>query len=121
MSKDGSRLELPVLQPALDEAAALVNEGDLLVTALSLNFATTALREQPACAATVVERVLPQAIALVKSPLLQGSALAALQAFFRALVGSGAPGASAEGLLEQLRAAGTGARSAQGQGRLLCC
>ena len=54
-------------------------------------------------------QVLPQAISLVKSPLLQGSALAALQTFFQALVGSGAPGASAEGLLAQLSAAGTGA------------
>ena len=41
---------------ALEEAAALVNEGDLLVTALSLGFATTALREQPACADTVVDK-----------------------------------------------------------------
>lgn len=42
---------------ALEEASALVNEGDLLVTALSLGFANTALREQPACAATVVDKV----------------------------------------------------------------
>ena len=41
---------------ALEEAAALVNEGDLLVTALSLGFATTALREQPTCAATVCDK-----------------------------------------------------------------
>ena len=41
---------------ALEEAASLVNEGDLLVTALSLGFATTALREQPACADTVVDK-----------------------------------------------------------------
>lgn len=112
-----------------------MNEGDLLVTALSLGFATTALREQPACADTVVDKasgweglgpggisepwfmgsmgvvvrnalgpllwqnpalhgvhfcwrgyqrsltlravlqVLPQALALVKSPLLQGECL----------------------------------------------
>ena len=43
---------------ALEEAAGLVNEGDLLVTALSLNFATTALREQPASAATVTQKVV---------------------------------------------------------------
>lgn len=58
---------------ALEEASSLVNEGDLLVTALSLGFATTALREQPGCAPTVVDKVLPQALALVKSPLLQGA------------------------------------------------
>ena len=50
-----------------------MNEGDLLVTALSLGFATTALRQQPGCAGTVVGKVLPQALALVKSPLLQGA------------------------------------------------
>jgi hypothetical protein len=93
-----------------------VNEGDLQVTALSLRFATTALREQPASAPIVCDKVrhaawavlpvavactrwrswrdaaslgswlklpplcfcpsrlqmLPQAIALVMSPLLQG-------------------------------------------------
>lgn len=106
-SKDGSKVDPAVLQSALEEAASLVNEGDLLVTALSLGFATTALREQPACAATVCSKVLPQAIALVKSPLLQGAALEALQAFFQALVTTGAPGASAEALLSQLTAAGT--------------
>ncbi|KAI3438733.1 hypothetical protein D9Q98_001153 [Chlorella vulgaris] len=107
VSKDGSRVEAGVLQSALEEASALVNDGDLLVTALSLSFATAALREQPACAPAVVNRVLPQAIALVKSPLLQGAALEALQSFFQALVGSGAAGASAETLLAQLAAAGT--------------
>ena len=34
-----------------------MNEGDLLVTALSLRFATTALREQPASAPTVCDKV----------------------------------------------------------------
>jgi hypothetical protein len=61
-----------LLAAALQEAASLVNDGDLLVTALSLRFATAALAQQPACAPAVCERVLPQAIALVKSPLLQG-------------------------------------------------
>lgn len=37
-----------------------------------------------------------------------GAALEALQAFFQVLVGSGAKATSAESLLEQLRAAGTG-------------
>ncbi|PRW59351.1 cullin-associated NEDD8-dissociated 1 isoform B [Chlorella sorokiniana] len=111
--KDGSRVDPAVLQSALEEAASLVNEGDLLVTALSLGFATTALREQPACADTVVDKVLPQALALVKSPLLQGAALEALQAFFQALVGSGARATSAESLLEQLRAAGTEAEASK--------
>ncbi|KAL4425586.1 hypothetical protein ABPG75_009602 [Micractinium tetrahymenae] len=113
VSKDGSRVDPAVLQSALEEASSLVNEGDLLVTALSLGFATTALREQPASAATVVDKVLPQAIALVKSPLLQGSALDALQAFFQALVSSGAPGASADALLAQLTAAGTEAEASK--------
>ena len=34
-----------------------MNEGDLQVTALSLRFATTALREQPASAPTVCDKV----------------------------------------------------------------
>ncbi len=47
----------PTFAAALEEASGLVNEGDLLVTAQSLGFATTALREQPAAAATVVDKV----------------------------------------------------------------
>ena len=58
MSKDGSRVEAGVLQAAVEEAAALVNDSDLQVTALSLGFATTALREQPGCVDTICAKVL---------------------------------------------------------------
>lgn len=66
----------PPLPAALDEAATLVNEGDLLVTALSLNFATTALREQAASAATVVDKVRTAGLCGRLRGLLQGRAAA---------------------------------------------
>lgn len=47
-------------------------------------------------------------MALVRSPLLQGAALDALQAFFAALAASATPSASAEALLPRLLAAGAG-------------
>lgn len=54
----------------------------------------------------------PPAVQALNQPastaLFAGAALEALQAFFQALVGSGARATSAESLLEQLRAAGTG-------------
>ena len=50
-----------------------MNEGDLQVTALSLRFATTALREQPASAPVVCDKVrhaawavLPVAVACTR-------------------------------------------------------
>ncbi len=51
-------------------------------------------------------QVLPAALALAKSPLLQGSALEALQAFFSSLPACEAAGVSSDSLLASLLKAG---------------
>ena len=53
-----------------------------------------------------VAQVLPAALALSKSPLLQGSALEALQAFFSALPSCEPAGVSSDSLLASLLKAG---------------
>jgi hypothetical protein len=55
--KDGARAEPGVLEAAVDEGSVLVNDGDLAVTSLSLKFAVTVLRAQPAAARAVCDKV----------------------------------------------------------------
>ncbi|KAF6251732.1 armadillo-type protein [Scenedesmus sp. NREL 46B-D3] len=109
----------PSLDPAstsalLAESSSLISDADLSIAALSLKLAVTLLRQQPAVAQQVVERVLPAGLVLVRSPLLQGSALAELQALFPALAGTGSPAAKTEALLSALLDEGRGRREGGG-------
>jgi len=67
----GSNIQPGTMKAAVDEVAPLVNDTDLLIAALSLTFCTTLLQRQPQQSALVTDRVLPPAMALSKSPLLQ--------------------------------------------------
>ena len=58
---------------AMDAAASIISETDLVLTGLALRFCTTLLRQQRTLAPHVIRRVLPPALALVKSPMLQVS------------------------------------------------
>ena len=77
---------------AVAGAAPCVDGRDLGLAAAALGLATTLLRGgAPGAAATVVETMLPPALALASSPLLQGPALVALQDFLvAASAGAGA-------------------------------
>jgi hypothetical protein len=55
----------------LAESSSLISDADLSIAALSLKLAVTLLKQQPAVAQQVVERVLPAGLVLVRSPLLQ--------------------------------------------------
>eukprot|EP00897_Mesotaenium_endlicherianum_P010551 jgi/Mesen1/9524/ME000637S08970 len=75
----------------ITELSSLISDSDLALTALALELCCTMMldKERHADAgAFVKDRVLPQALVLVKSPLLQGHALQTLQEFFAALVQS---------------------------------
>lgn len=64
--------EGPALGAAVEEAAALVSDGDVALASLALRLLVTLLRRGPAGAAAVVaERAQGPALALVRSPLLQ--------------------------------------------------
>ncbi len=67
----GSNIQPGTMKAAVDEVAPLVNDTDLLIAALSLTFCTTLLQRQPQQSGLVTDRVLPAAMILSKSPLLQ--------------------------------------------------
>lgn len=71
------------------ELSTLISDSDLHMTALALELCCTLMsdrRSSPNVGVTVRNKVLPQALTLVRSSLLQGQALLALQNFFAALV-----------------------------------
>ncbi|XP_044462410.1 cullin-associated NEDD8-dissociated protein 1-like isoform X2 [Mangifera indica] len=71
------------------ELSTLISDSDLHMTALALELCCTLMADKrsiPNVGLAVRNKVLPQALALIKSPLLQGQALVALQSFFAALV-----------------------------------
>ncbi|CAN0899465.1 Cullin-associated NEDD8-dissociated protein 1 [Linum grandiflorum] len=71
------------------ELSTLISDSDLHMTALALELCCTLMadsRSRQSIDLAVRNKVLPQALALIKSSLLQGQALMALQNFFAALV-----------------------------------
>ncbi|VFQ84833.1 unnamed protein product [Cuscuta campestris] len=73
------------------ELSSLISDSDLHMTALALELCCTLMadrRSSSSVGLTVRNKVLPQALVLVKSSLLQGQALLALQNFFAGLVSS---------------------------------
>ncbi|CAH9109572.1 unnamed protein product [Cuscuta epithymum] len=73
------------------ELSSLISDSDLHMTALALELCCTLMadrRSSSSVGLTVRNKVLSQALVLVKSSLLQGQALLALQNFFAGLVSS---------------------------------
>ncbi|KAL8527648.1 hypothetical protein ACS0TY_005482 [Phlomoides rotata] len=71
------------------ELSTLISDSDLHMAALALELCCTLMadkRSGPNVGLTVRNKVLPQALTLIRSSLLQGQALLALQNFFGALV-----------------------------------
>jgi len=93
------------------EAANLVTDEDLHLAAQSLRLCCTLLAAQPPSAQAIGDKVLPKAMTLVQSQLLQGVGLEALQQFFAAVAASGAPGGSFENLLQSLLSYGAAAHT----------
>lgn len=76
----------------LEELPPLISESDLHVSQLSLNLLTSMCCVNPEAMANTREKILPQLVQLLRSPLLQGAALNAMMEFFQALVATGNPG-----------------------------
>ncbi|KAJ7946519.1 cullin-associated NEDD8-dissociated protein 1 [Quillaja saponaria] len=71
------------------ELSSLISDSDLHMTALALELCCTLMadrRSSPSVGLAVRNKVLPQALTLIRSSLVQGQALLALQSFFAALV-----------------------------------
>ena len=71
VAKYGGELDQGLLQGLLEELALLVSDSDLLLTAMALSTCTTLLLQQPGCAGAVSSAVMPPALRLVQSQLLQ--------------------------------------------------
>ncbi|KAL6494456.1 Cullin-associated NEDD8-dissociated protein 1 [Orobanche gracilis] len=85
----GDKIVSAAYEVIVVELSALISDSDLHMAALALELCCTLMadkRSGPNVGLTVRDKVLPQALFLIRSPLLQGQALLALQNFFGALV-----------------------------------
>lgn len=86
----------------LVDIPSLINESDLYVSQLALNMLTTVIKTHKAFHPIVPQHVLPETLQLVRSPLLQGSALQAMLQFFFTIVQIPFPGLDHKALLNRL-------------------
>ncbi|XP_012664685.1 cullin-associated NEDD8-dissociated protein 2 isoform X2 [Otolemur garnettii] len=86
-------LSLPpsAVQAVLAELPALVNESDMHVAQLAVEFLTTVTQAQPASLVEVSGPVLSELLRLLRSPLLPAGVLVATEGFLQALVGTRPP------------------------------
>ncbi|KAG4401480.1 hypothetical protein GLYMA_07G272400v4 [Glycine max] len=101
----GDKIVLSAYEVIIVELSGLISDSDLHMTALALELCCTLMgdkRSNQSIGLAVRNKVLPQALTLIKSSLLQGQALSALQNFFAALVYSA--NTSFDSLLESLLA-----------------
>lgn len=78
-----------MIDAVLAELPALISESDMHVSQMAISFLTTLARVHPEALAKISGAILAELMALVRSPLLQGGALAAMLDFFQALVATG--------------------------------
>ncbi|XP_031392996.1 cullin-associated NEDD8-dissociated protein 1 [Punica granatum] len=99
----GDKIGSSTYETIIVELSSLISDLDLHMTALALELCCTLMadkRSSKNIGMAVTNKVLPQALTLVKSSLLQGQALLALQNFFATLVYSS--NTSFDALLESL-------------------
>ncbi|XP_074330491.1 cullin-associated NEDD8-dissociated protein 1 [Apium graveolens] len=85
----GDKIGSAAYEVIIVELSTLISDSDLHMAALALELCSTLMSDRkstPNVGLTVRNKVLPQALTLVRSSLLQGQALSALQSFFAALV-----------------------------------
>jgi cullin-associated NEDD8-dissociated protein 1 len=91
------------LSTVICELPPLLNECDLHIAQLTLTLLTSVAQTLPAALDNIGNEILPEILVLVKSPLLQGAALASMLDFFQALVQAGLPGLGCRELVILLR------------------
>ncbi|XP_047948675.1 cullin-associated NEDD8-dissociated protein 1 [Salvia hispanica] len=99
----GDKIGSAAYEVIVVELSTLISDSDLHMAALALELCCTLMadkRSGPNVGLTVRNKVLPQALTLIRSSLLQGQALLALQNFFTALIYSA--NTSFDALLESL-------------------
>jgi cullin-associated NEDD8-dissociated protein 1 len=98
----GSLMSIADFGSIIKELPPLVSESDLHVSQLTFNVLSTIATASKASLAKTPHGVLPAIINLLKSPLLQGSALTALLSFLHQLVLASLPGLGFHDLLKLL-------------------
>lgn len=91
-----------LLQTAMSEIQPLLSDSDLHVAQLSLVLLTTTAHNHPQALAAVHNQFIPHVMVLVRSPLLQGTALTCTLNLFQALVQAKLPGLGYSQLLDKL-------------------
>eukprot|EP00741_Cyanophora_paradoxa_P025544 tig00000383_g24650.t1 len=118
----GSKITPQHVQAIAAELGALIGDVDLHLSHLALRLCCSLLLAHGHAAALLQQAVLPRALALIRSPLLQGHALNSLVAFLGQLVASGvAFEALLEALMALVRATGTDALGRHGFSSLAQC
>lgn len=92
-----------LLKDAIAEIPPLLSEADLHVAQQSLVLITSTARFQSQALAETYRAILPEVLNLVRSPLLQGTALNCMLDLFQALVQAQLPGLGYRQLLDMLR------------------
>lgn len=85
----GQSMTTVMFDEIMKELSSLISENDLHVSQLSLALLSSICQISQASVAGVSKDILPQILVLIRSPLLQGTALQAMMDFFQALVTSG--------------------------------
>ncbi|XP_057502878.1 cullin-associated NEDD8-dissociated protein 1-like [Actinidia eriantha] len=99
----GDKIGSAAYEVIISELSTLISDSDLHMTALALELCCTLMADRRSIqnvGLTVRNKVLPQSLTLIRSSLLQGQALSALQSFFATLVYSA--NTSFDALLESL-------------------
>ncbi|XP_058986020.1 cullin-associated NEDD8-dissociated protein 1 isoform X3 [Musca domestica] len=92
----------PLLQTAISEIQPLISDSDLHVAQYSLVLLTTTARKHPKALIGIHDLFLPAVLQLLRSPLLQGSALICTHDLFQSLVQTNLPGLDYQSLLRKL-------------------
>lgn len=92
-----------LLKGAIAEIPPLISEADLHVAQLSLVLLTSTAKFQSQALVGVHMTLLPEVMTLVRSPLLQGTALNCTLSLFQVLVQAQLPGLGYRELLDMLK------------------
>mmetsp|Transcript_17629 Transcript_17629/g.38279 ORF Transcript_17629/g.38279 Transcript_17629/m.38279 type:complete len:742 (-) Transcript_17629:24-2249(-) len=98
VTRHASAISTEQLTAVVNELASLLSDTELHLSHLSLRLCVSMVKAQPACLPLLTSTILPRALLLVESPLLQGVALESLIAFFVCL----AQGAGLDPMLKAL-------------------
>lgn len=93
-----------MLDKVLVELPPLINESDLHIAQLCLTLLTSTAKLHKSSLGNFLQLIMPDVMALVRSPLLQGGALKAMQDLFEAVVRAGLPGLGYQDILTHLLA-----------------